>query len=54
MVGDVVLTRDEIGGLMANLLVSDGPANGRTYLSQWLTENAGALGASYASELKRH
>jgi uncharacterized protein YbjT (DUF2867 family) len=54
MVGDVVLTRDEIGGLMANLLVSREPANGRTYLSQWLTENAGALGASYTSELRRH
>ena len=54
VVGDVVLTRDEIGGLMANLLVSNSPANGRTYLSQWLTENAGDLGASYTSELKRH
>jgi uncharacterized protein YbjT (DUF2867 family) len=54
IVGDVVLTRDEIGGLMANLLVSREPANGRTRLSQWLTENAGTLGASYVSELKRH
>jgi uncharacterized protein YbjT (DUF2867 family) len=54
IVGDVVLTRDEIGGLMANLLVSREPANGRTRMSQWLGENAGALGASYVSELKRH
>jgi uncharacterized protein YbjT (DUF2867 family) len=54
VVRDVVLTRDEIGGLMANLLVSRGPATGQTYLSRWLTENAGALGVSYASELKRH
>lgn len=54
IVGDVVLTRDEIGGLMANLLVSSEPAAGRTRLSQWLTENAGALGTSYVSELKRH
>jgi uncharacterized protein YbjT (DUF2867 family) len=54
VVGDVVLTGDEIGGLMANLLVSRGPANGQTYLSRWLTENAEALGASYASELRWH
>jgi uncharacterized protein YbjT (DUF2867 family) len=54
VVRDVVLTRDEIEGLMSNLLVSHNPANGQTYLSQWLTENANALGTSYVSELKRH
>lgn len=54
IVRDVVLTRDEIGGLMADLLVSQEPANGRTRLSQWLEENAGALGTSYYSELERH
>lgn len=54
VVRDVVLTRDEIEGLMANLLVSPAPATGQTYLSQWLSENADALGASYASELRRH
>ncbi|HUT96950.1 MAG TPA: NAD(P)H-binding protein [Dehalococcoidales bacterium] len=54
IVGDVVLTKEEIGGLMANLLVSREPAAGRMRLSQWLAENAAALGASYASELKRH
>ena len=54
IVGDVVLTRDEIGGLMANLLVSQEPPVGQTRLSQWLAENAEALGVRYASELKRH
>jgi uncharacterized protein YbjT (DUF2867 family) len=54
IVGDVVLTRDEIGGLMANMLVSDEPAAGQTRLSQWLGENAEVLGTSYVSELKRH
>ncbi len=54
VVGDVVLTRDEIGGLMSNLLVSREPATGQTRLSQWLDENAEALGVKYASELKRH
>jgi len=54
VVRDVVLTKDETGGLMANLLVSREPATGRTRLSQWLGENAEALGANYASELRRH
>jgi uncharacterized protein YbjT (DUF2867 family) len=54
VVRDLVLTRDEIEGLMANLLVSRGPATGQTYLSQWLTENADTLGTSYTSELRRH
>lgn len=54
LVGDVVLTREEIAGLMAGLLVSPEPARGRTRLSEWLRENARHLGARYASELDRH
>ena len=53
-VRDVVLTRDEIEGLMANLLVSDGPSTGQTRLSDWLEQNADTVGATYASELRRH
>lgn len=53
-VRDVVITKDEIEGLMSNLLVSEGPVTGQTRLSQWLDENADAIGAKYASELKRH
>ena len=53
-VGDVVLTADEVKGLMANLLVSAGPPTGRTRLSDWLAENAGTVGAHYASEVRRH
>jgi NADH dehydrogenase len=51
---DVMLTRDEVEGLMANLLVSDGPPTGQTRLSDWLDENADSVGAKYASELSRH
>ena len=51
---DVVLTRDEIDGLMAGLLVSDGPPTGSTRLSDWLEENAGTVGVLYASEMARH
>ena len=54
MVGDVILTREEIEGLMANLLVSKHPPTGQTRFSDWLTKNADVLGTRYASELKRH
>ena len=54
LVRDVVLTQDEIDGLMAELLVSDGPPTAQTRLSEWLHDNAGFLGISYASELERH
>lgn len=52
--GDVVLTRDEVTGLMTDLLVSTQPAAGQTRLSDWLRDNAATLGAHYASEIKRH
>jgi len=54
MVSDVVLTRDEVKGLMLNLLVSENPPTGQTRLSDWLSKNADSLGAKYASELSRH
>ena len=53
-VNDVILTREEIDGLMSNLLISDGPPTSRMRLSDWLTENAATVGAKYASELARH
>jgi len=51
---DVVLTADEVAGLTANLLVTEGPSAGETRLSEWLTANAATIGATYASELARH
>ncbi|MBI3945494.1 MAG: NAD(P)H-binding protein [Armatimonadetes bacterium] len=54
LVGDVLLTRDEVEGLMAGLLVSDRPPTAQTRLSEWLRENADRVGARYASELRRH
>ncbi len=53
LVGDVVLTTDEIKGLMAGLLVSHAPALGRISFSDWLA-GSGLLGAVYANELERH
>ena len=51
---DVVLTKDEVRGLMAGLLVSEGQPTGDTRLSEWLQENCDRIGVSYASELRRH
>jgi len=51
---DVTLTRDEIRGLMTNLLVTDSPPNAATRFSQWLASNADKIGIAYASELARH
>jgi NADH dehydrogenase len=54
MVRDAMLTRDEVDGLMSNLLVSQEPVTGHTRLSVWLRQNAEHIGATYASELRRH
>ncbi|MEW6716280.1 MAG: NAD-dependent epimerase/dehydratase family protein [Chloroflexota bacterium] len=53
-VRDVVLTRDEIAGLMENQLYTDSPPLGRTPLSKWLEDHAKVVGSTYHSELKRH
>jgi NADH dehydrogenase len=52
--GDVVLTRDEAAGLMANLLVSAALPTCPTALSDWVALHANVLGTRYASELARH
>src|SRR5512146_1232079 len=49
--GDVTLTRDEIDGLLASLLVSNGPPTCPTALSSWLETNADLVGKTYTSEL---
>lgn len=53
LVGDVILTRDEIRGLMAGLLYTDSPPAGTTMLTDWARANASTLGRHYASELAR-
>lgn len=53
LVKDVVLTREEIEGLMANLLVTSSPPAGSTRLSEWVKENAPNLGRRYHNELAR-
>ncbi len=39
---------------MDNLLVTRGPATGPTRLSDWVRENADALGRRYFSEMAKH
>ena len=51
---DVILTRHEVEGLMADLLVSSQPPTCPTKLSDWLLENRVTVGVEYASELKKH
>jgi NADH dehydrogenase len=53
-VGDVVLTREEISGLMDGLLVTESPPAGETKLSEWVEKNEETLGKQYANEIERH
>ena len=53
VVGDVVVTRDEIRGLMAGLLCVDAPGSGKTALTEWAAARADTLGRKYTSELAR-
>ncbi len=52
--GDILLTAEEVEGLMRNLLVSAQGPTGRTRLGDWLLRNAHRVGGTYFSELDRH
>jgi NADH dehydrogenase len=54
VVHDVVLTPDEIDGLMAGLLVSHEPPLGEIAFSDWLDYSRESVGRRYANELQRH
>jgi uncharacterized protein YbjT (DUF2867 family) len=53
-IGDVLITREEVQGLMAGLLVSSETPRGTTKLSDWLEANRETVGRKYASEIARH
>ncbi len=53
MVKDVIVTREEIKGLMADLLCVDSAPTGDTRLSVWAKQHKNTLGYKYASELAR-
>lgn len=54
VIGDVVLTKEEVEGLMAGLLVSSSPPLGKTSFRAWIKENGNLIGCNYTSELRRH
>jgi len=52
-VRDVIITREEIGGLMADLLHTDSAPAGETKLTDWARAHRESIGRRYASELGR-
>lgn len=54
VVKDVLLNRQELEGLMDELLVSHERARGTRRLDNWLLTSANTLGRAYSSELDRH
>ena len=51
---DIMLTRQELQGLMSELLVSSEKPRGTRRIDNWLLTNADLVGRTYASELDRH
>ena len=54
VLGDVLITREEIGALMAGLLVSNDPPTTPTSFLDWAAAERSVLGRGYTSELQRH
>jgi uncharacterized protein YbjT (DUF2867 family) len=51
---DVLLTRNELKGLMDEMLTSGQAPNGATKFSYWLEKNKSTVGGCYSSEVERH
>lgn len=51
---DVVLTENELRGLMQEMLTSTQMPNGLTRFTDWLEQNKDTVGAFYSSEIARH
>jgi uncharacterized protein YbjT (DUF2867 family) len=54
LMGDVMITRDELAALTSEMLVSSGPPTGTRSFAAWLPDQAGWLGRRYANELRRN
>lgn len=54
LVGDVVLTPEEVDGLMADILISGAAPTCASRLTDWLSRHGRELGERYISELKIH
>ncbi len=53
-VGEAVLSRQELDGLMEERLVSGEPPRGTGRVTEWIAAHGAELGLRYASEVKRH
>ncbi len=53
IVNDVMITKEEIEGLMENLLYVESPPTGSTRLTEWAKKHSNTLGLKYTSELAR-
>ena len=53
LVNDVIITREEIEGLMAGLLYVESSPSGSTKLTDWVKQYADILGLKYTSEMTR-
>lgn len=54
LVREVILSREELDGLMSGLLLSHEAPLGTQSVLGWLSEHGPELGRTYASELERH
>ncbi|MEP6640470.1 MAG: epimerase, partial [Gaiellales bacterium] len=54
LMGDVMITREELAALMSERLVSSDPPTGTRSFAEWLPDQAGWLGRRYANELRRN
>jgi NADH dehydrogenase len=53
LVNDILITREEIEGLMAELLYVDSPPAGKTIMTEWMKHHSDSLGRFYTNELAR-
>jgi hypothetical protein len=53
LVRDVIITRQEIRGLMEGRLYVDAPPLGATKLTEWIGQHKDTLGRHYTSEMAR-
>jgi uncharacterized protein YbjT (DUF2867 family) len=51
--GEKLITRDELDGLAASLLVSSEPPRGTRRFEEWLAQSAAALGRRLGSDIRR-
>lgn len=54
LLGDVILTREELIGLQQELLVSHAPPLGAESVESWLMEHGPHIGKTYVNDVRRH